>query len=371
MEMLKEVASNNVKKRYAFIDILEALGILFVVMLHVRVDDCQWLDAGNYLHLFRYCFRSILAVCVPLFFFCNGFLLLNKTLDLRNHIIKILKLMVLTIVWGGVSVIIYRVKTKNFVSITQAGKYILNYNLAEWTSHLWYMGALVCLYLFFPVIKFVYDNKRGYFYYFGIMIFIFTFINKMLAYSLSLFLDVFMGKKVVVNTNLFASFNPVKGIYAYVFIYFFIGGLAFSFRDKIERIDKNKRNIMAILVLTISSACFSLMGICFSKIINTNWDFAWDGYETIFVIINTMAFFVLSLSFTKDIRIIQEISKNTLGIYFMQYIVIQLTRDFVKQFDFICTLSGNFLYSLIIVLFCTLISYSLRKIPILCNLVKL
>lgn len=91
----------NEKQRYVFIDLLKCVAILFVVMLHVRVDNYNWLDNGEPLYIFRYCFRSILAVCVPLFFFCNGFLLLNKAFDLRKHIIKTAKTLVITIVWGG------------------------------------------------------------------------------------------------------------------------------------------------------------------------------------------------------------------------------------------------------------------------------
>ena len=95
------------KQRYVFIDVLKCIAILFVVMLHVRVDNYQWLINEEPLCIFRYCFRSILAVCVPMFFFCNGFLLLNKTFELKKHIYKIIKILVLTIVWGGVFNSIY------------------------------------------------------------------------------------------------------------------------------------------------------------------------------------------------------------------------------------------------------------------------
>ena len=264
------------------------------------------------------------------------------------------------------------IKTKTVLSLVQFFKYIMNYNLGEWTSHLWYMGALVCLYCFFPFIKYVYDNKRDIFYYFMVMIFMFTFFNKIIGYSLCLFWDLFFGKEIVIGTsfNIFGMFNPVKGIYAYTFVYFCLGGLAYEMIEKIKQIKTRTRNLISITILMVSSVLFSLLGIYFSKKMNNYWDFARDGYETVFVIINTFACFVLSLSFNKEIKLIREISKNTLGIYFMQYILIQLTRGFVKQIDIFCTLSGNVVYSVVIVLSCTMIACLLKKIPVLKYLVQ-
>ena len=205
------------------------------------------------------------------------------------------------------------------------------------------------------------------------MIFIFTFLNKIFGYSLCLVLDLVLGKNIVIGTsfNMFGMFNPVKGLYAYTFVYFCLGGLAYTVIEKIQQVKAKARNLISISVILISSVLFSILGVYFSRKLNSYWDFAWDGYETIFVIINTLAFFILSLSFNKDVKLIRWISKNTLGIYFMQYLFIQLSREYVKQIDIFCSLLGNLVYSIVIVLSCTVITYLVKKIPLVKYLVQL
>lgn len=46
-----------------------------------------------------------------------------------------------------------------------------------WINHLWYIGALICIYVFLPVFKSVFDTNRKYFYYITIIIALFTFGN--------------------------------------------------------------------------------------------------------------------------------------------------------------------------------------------------
>ena len=104
-------------------------------MLHARLDNCEWIESGDGIPLFRYCFRSLLAVSVPLFFFCSGYLSLNKSFDLRKNSIKIIKLLLVTVFWGLVSETLYCLKYGVIISLTDAIDYILNASLGEWTSH--------------------------------------------------------------------------------------------------------------------------------------------------------------------------------------------------------------------------------------------
>ena len=76
---------DNQTERYHAIDIIKVLGLLFVILYHSATYQYDWLEDGQALFYFRYYFRTILSTCVPLFFFANGYLLLNKQFDLRKH----------------------------------------------------------------------------------------------------------------------------------------------------------------------------------------------------------------------------------------------------------------------------------------------
>ena len=74
------------KSRIEYIDLLEASAILFVVLYHTRDYTYNFLEGEKGLLLYvPYFFRAVLSTCVPLFFFANGFLLLNKKFDLKNR----------------------------------------------------------------------------------------------------------------------------------------------------------------------------------------------------------------------------------------------------------------------------------------------
>lgn len=72
---------DNQTERYHAIDIIKVLGLLFVILYHSATYQYDWLEDGQALFYFRYYFRTILSTCVPLFFFANGYLLLNKSFN--------------------------------------------------------------------------------------------------------------------------------------------------------------------------------------------------------------------------------------------------------------------------------------------------
>lgn len=78
----------NEQERLVFIDVLECLGIVFVVFYHSTLYIYNILESNSAIYDIRYFMRSILSTCVPIFFFTNGYLLLNRKFDLDKHIKK-------------------------------------------------------------------------------------------------------------------------------------------------------------------------------------------------------------------------------------------------------------------------------------------
>ena len=82
--------------RLYFIDLLESIAIFLVLAYHGTNYEYSFLeDSGNVLFYLRYYFRTILSCCVPLFFFANGYLLLNRDFNIKKHIINIIKISVI------------------------------------------------------------------------------------------------------------------------------------------------------------------------------------------------------------------------------------------------------------------------------------
>lgn len=93
----------NGQTRLYYIDLLESIAIFLVLAYHGTNYEYGFLeDSKNVLFYLRDYFRTMLSCCVPLFFFANGYLLLNRAFNLKKHIIKIIKLTVLTGLWDVV-----------------------------------------------------------------------------------------------------------------------------------------------------------------------------------------------------------------------------------------------------------------------------
>lgn len=79
-------------KRELYLDYIKALGICLVILYH-----CWYIPFDSTLILGFY------AICVPLFFVVNGYLMLRKEYDIRTLLMKNLKLLVVLFFWAFVS----------------------------------------------------------------------------------------------------------------------------------------------------------------------------------------------------------------------------------------------------------------------------
>ena len=250
------------------------------------------------------------------------------------------------------------------MTIRQFG-YNLSYWLpGGWISHLWYIGALVCVYVFLPVIKSTYDNDQRLFIVFTIMTTIFTLGSSMVNTLTSIIADLFFHKSSIFDVNIFMSFNPFRGIYGWTFVYFLLGGLFYQHIDKILQVDEKKRIFFAIGMIIVGASIFSLTGYILSKSSGYLWDFAWDGYDTFSLLCIVIGTFVLCLTYNKDNRFVRLLSDNTLGIFFMHRLIIHSTCNMYAQIPWLGeSFIGNCMYSIIVILICIGIATVVKKIP--------
>ena len=358
-------------KRYSHIDLLECVGIFLVVLYHSTTYKYDWMQTRSIVDFSRYFMRTILSTCVPIFFFANGYLLLNTNCDLKKHIYKSIKMVALAFVWGLIGILAIMPLEGESFSLKEICNNLWHWQPIGWINHMWYIGALICIYIFFPLLKNAFDNNRKVFIYFTIICAILTLGNTLLCQIGSVFADIFFEKNTVYFVNVFNIFNPFREIFGYSFVYFCIGGLAAEYKPKLEHISQKKRNIVSLITIIICCTLSTTMWAFISIKIGHIWDVVWSGYDTIFTLITLVAVFVLSLSYTADNSIIQTISTNTLGIFFIHYIIIHLTRNHVIKFAFMRTFTGNIFYAFGIIFISLGITLLLKQLPVINKLVKI
>ena len=355
--------------RLHWIDLLESLAIFFVIFYHSTTYFFDITAPGSdFIISLRYGLRAILSVCVPLFFFANGYLLLNKPLDLHKHFRKTIKFTLLAFFWYLFTMSIMLLL--RYQSLQENGLTSTLQDLKYTINHLWYMGALVCVYLFFPLLKLAFDHNRRIFIYFLIICAVLTFGNTLLNELATLFTTLIGRPHIFHETNFFKIFNPFRGIYGYTFVYFCLGGLFKTFQAKILAIPVPKRNLIAIGSIIISTFGLYLTAFLYSRLSGSIWDIVWNGYDTIFTFINVLAIVVLCLNYKKSQPLLTFISSNTLGIYFIHMIFIEATRPTLLTHHIFTSFLGNLIYAAIILLISLIATSALRKIPLLKHLIS-
>ena len=358
--------TEKLKERWHYIDLMEFIGIFFVLMYHSTTYSYFSIGDTSKIAFFRYYLRTILLTCVPIFFFANGYLLLNRSFNLKRHIVKMIKIIFLTVLWAMIVVIL----SHENLSLRQFISYVWNIEQGG-INYLWYMGALICIYVFFPLLKIAFDNNKKVFIYFTVVSAILTLGNTFIGYSISIVLNLLKIHNGLINTNWFNMFNPFRGIYGFAFVYFCVGGLSHQLKGKIEKVNIKKRVALSVLTILLSSLGLFITAILLSNITGQLWEIVWYGYDTIFTFVNTIAIFVLCLSYKGGSKFIRLISVNTLGIYFIHIIFRNLSRQYVVQIPIFTTFIGCAFYAFIIMLVSLIVTKILLKIPILKELVRI
>lgn len=356
--------------RYHYIDLIEFIAIFFVVLYHSTTYSYSWFDNNTVFSYIRYYLHGLLSTGVPLFLFANGYLLFNRSFNLKRHIVKIIKITVITILWGAITIVLLSCIKNKHLSITDFFTYLWTWKVG-WIEYLWYMGYLVGIYIFFPLLKTTFDYNRKAFILFTIICAVLSFGNVLMSHVSTIALKIVgQSNNGVMNINWFNIFNPFRGLvhYSFGFVYFCVGGLAHSLIDRFHNISRRKVFIICAILLMLSCLGLFFTGVTLSNISTEVWDVVFEGYATIFTFVNVLTIFVLSLTYNGKITLIKTISISTLGIYFIHEILVHSTRDFFIQYSFFSTFWGASVYAFTILISSTFITILFRRIPVVSKL---
>lgn len=157
-------------KRESYLDVLRILSALAVIVIHVSANNWYgYIGSSNWIIFSIY--EGFAKAAVPVFFMISGSLLLNKPYNFKNLFKKIIKLIIFLLIWSVIyKVILLPDDQKNLSGLITSIKEILYGNTQ---SHLWFIYAIIGLYLITPILyKFVHNSKSNEILYAIIVIFI-------------------------------------------------------------------------------------------------------------------------------------------------------------------------------------------------------
>ena len=353
------------KKNYDFIDLQKSIAIYFVVLYHFNNAPINFINGGSVTAYSNYFLRSILSTCVPLFFFTNGALLLNKyDLDIKKHTRKVLKIILLTVIWGLLTLLAAGEIRGERLSVSEIIKGIFHLKQG-WINHLWFLQAIVVIYVFFPLILTVFKFRRDYFIYFLVLIMIFSFGNTLLSHLTTLCSLILKLPNIRSGMNFFGGFNPVNGINGYSLGYFLIGGLFLYNR---QLFNNTKYKILASICIIFSSTLLFLFGVFVSKRTNEIWDIVWFGYDSIFTLINVISIAILSLGYTHSGLVgkgVKLVADNSLGIYLLNITIGSMLWPYFTSYSIAKSFSINIAFASLLLTACLLLTLALKRIPII------
>ncbi len=359
--------SDDAKKvgRFHNIDLLKTLAIFFVVFYHGLIIKQDFLTAPSFETYFNFFLITILSTGVPLFFFCNGFLLFNKPLNLKKHIFKVVHLVIITTIWAFLTIAIMMLTDNVRFTPVQFFKAFLDMK-QDMIGYLWFMGALVCIQLLFPILKGAFDTSKASILYMAIIAYIIPLGVMCIERVCSAIVHDAAGVY-------FRMFNPFSGLVAYSFTYFCLGGLAGFYQEEIkQKIEEKHINakLIAVCAILVSCVCLAAYGVLKSRKMNAIWDMVFASYDSIFTIINVAAIYMLSLSYKPkeggiSASIVRIIGMNTLGIYLIHEIFVHMLTKRLVANPWCTNVAVNLIYAVVLICVCTAITWLIKKIPLL------
>lgn len=354
------------RSRVGALDLAKTLAIVMVLLYHTVTFDTRILELPGIRTYAGYLAQSFLCLCVPLFFFVNGALCLNRPADFSGWRRKLIKLPCLILFWGVLTEGILLAVRGERVS---AGGFFLNLLSLKYglVNHLWFLCALFAVTLIFPLCKLAFDaDRRVFAVFFGVCV-LFTIGNYTLGALTDVAQTLFSVRVFDEGYNFFGALNPFLGSAGYALAYFLLGGLLFARRDRL-----NTPACRAVAAGVLLLSILLLWGYGIDRSRQTGWvyDVVCSAYNSPFAFAATGSVFVLLLPYTGRGRfgtLIRTVGQNTLGIYLIHWILIGISEPLTAAFPIpgFWSLPGRLLWTLLLLFVSLGLSLLLRRVPLL------
>ncbi|EJQ54879.1 hypothetical protein IEQ_00219 [Bacillus cereus BAG6X1-2] len=150
--------NNGVKKNYVeYVDVLRVFSMFAVIFLHTAAGSLRGNIGSSTWHISNV-LTTVFSTSVPIFFMISGAMLMrsSKTTSLKiTYTQRLPKLIVPFIIWSIIAVLYF---TPRPIQITNVIKSILYIPNQAATVHLWFMYAIIPLYILSPLLKKMVDS---------------------------------------------------------------------------------------------------------------------------------------------------------------------------------------------------------------------
>lgn len=344
-------------------DALKTFAIFLVCLYHYNQFQLEASPGDGPAWYVNYFFHGTASMAVPLFFMVNGALLLNRSFVLRKHLRKTLYLYGLFFAWCLISYTAFCFIWGTRFSLRGLAGSCFHLTLGV-NNHLWFLSALVCVYLLFPFVKLIYDQvDRSLLWLLCAIVFTFSFGDHLLDLVLNLSKVATGAKPHLDPVDFFPLVNPF-GNYFYALLYFIAGGLL------AEHIRSGRRTPRVSVLVAVLVGCMSMLfgyGVLMTDKAHTFYDTVWNGSATVMALAMSVATFLLFLKPGYDHprvnRWLALIGTNTLGIYVIHRFIGAITTPYFRRVPFAATLPVNAVYAAGILLVSLAIVLPLKKVP--------
>ncbi|HJA93745.1 MAG TPA: acyltransferase family protein [Candidatus Eisenbergiella merdipullorum] len=355
-----------VQKRIEYLDVVKVIAIFLVVFCHF-VLLAQTIPANL--------FMSACWSGVPLFFLVNGALLFTRPLSLKKHIRKTLTIYLVLVIWRLIYLL--SIGAINHVPSAGFGKsqilvYLFAFGSLEGigTGHLWFIEALLAVYLLFPLFRVCFDLPYG-----RKLILFFAIYGLLMTNGMTgaqMLLDGLTAAGWIGNVSLSSLdvLNPF-GIYANMLGFFLLG--AWLHTGPVIG-----KSIPAQRLTGVLLAAVGLPGIWAVKWYMSGTP-AWDGillaegYRHLPVILLAVGIFLICRDLTIKNKVlstaVRAVASRTLGIYYLHWILGWLLVPYMALLLPRFSVAANTVKTIALILPALLVTFLLEKIPLVRKLV--
>ena len=336
-------------KKKEYITVLNTISAIAVVLIHT--NGCFWTFSKERYWLTANIIESVFYFAVPVFFMISGakFMEYQDRYSTKEFLKKRARKVLIPFVCWGIIALFYLILTKAISIRCIDIKYILNGLLnGSFVSIYWFFPPLLCIYLCMPLFASIKEEKRKkVFTYVAILGFIF---NAFIPFVIDLFkIDICFAYSISVSFSFL--------------LYVFIGYL-------LDKYDMQKRDRYLVYVLAVLGLLMHIIGTYklsyeANTIVNT-----FKGYYNVPCIMYSVGVYVFVKEVCKKIKkhnLTKRLCDYTFGIYLMHYFIIDIIR---RLFDLDTrSIFYRLGMPLIVIPICILLTYIMRKIPLLKRIV--
>ncbi len=352
-------------------DIVKSIASYLICLSHFGTMEVDILVNPAMHVYFNYFLQGISSIGVPIFLMANGSFLLNKEYPLGKILYRAKSFFILFVCWGAITLLTLAPLFNDHYNFREL--LVAIYSLVpERTEHLWFMMAMVYIYLLFPFVKALYNLPgKTYITYMLAVIFICTFgyeFGDEVVDTLGYLLNSNTLKALRIKYVLW--FNPFNIWYAYTLVYFICGGLLAKYNQAVQ-----VKTTVLWTCLVVSLLLLFLFGVMKVQRTGVEFDTVWKGHNTIMTMAMAFSVFILCTKIRlTNLRLIAAsriVGLNTLGIYFIHVPVGFWLTTYYKKLDLSNYLLADLAYALLLMMISLGISLLLKQIPFVKKLVQI